>query len=315
MKKDLNIYNEVLLNRYSDFLKKRNIFEEKIDLHSYYQIFYKWLYLYGNDDLYKQKLINSLDNNIKYSIKIDVDTCKKIARDFYYDLSEKFGNKFDSIINNEKNVIMNIDKNMFGNVIENSFFSSVSDNLVDSKIYGILEIKNYNSIETLYSIIHEVMHAINTVDNMYTQSIFAVREVAAYFSESILSDYLVKNSDKYGFDKEELLHDVYYWKLMRYFNCFNIKKRTYSTQHFLGLLLTAPYDRLSYFKKKQQLNELIYYLNNDRLDIALKSIDFKVGQEKHKESGIYLKSLVNNFIMILNNLQKNDNLITQKKYN
>ncbi len=309
-----NISKKDLLKEYNKFYENRKQFEEKIDLHSYFTTFSLWLGYYVNDDRYRTNLINSFENNKNeiYRIPMPVDTCKQIAHDFYYDFGEKMGERFDSIINNKENKIVNIDKNIFGEKIESTSFSSTSDNLVDSSLYGLIEIKNYNTIETLYGIVHETMHAITTVDNKYTESTYTVREVPAYFVESLLSDYLLKNYKRYNFNDENITHDINTWKLMRYFDYFDIKNRTYNTEYFLGLLLNAKFDQLSYSKKKQQLKLFTYYLNIDRIDIALKCIGFKLGQEKNKERSPYLKALSTNFIDLVNSMQKKEDFTSNR---
>lgn len=311
-----NLSNEDLLNEYRKFNEKRKLFLEKIDLHSYYEIFSLWLDSYINDDRYKIDLAYNFMNNPDemYRTPMSVEMCKEIAHDFYHDLGEKMGENFDSIINNKENKIINIDKNVLGETIKSTSFSSVSDDLVDSHLYGLIEVKNYNTIETLYGLVHESMHAMTTVDNKYTESTFAVREVPTYFVESLLSDYLLKNYKKYNLDKENIVHDVSSWKLARYFDYFDREKGTYNTEYFLGLLLASKFDQLSNSKKKQQLKLFIYYLNIDRIDIALKCIDFKLGQENRKERSPYLKALTSNFMDLVKNMQKDDSFTPSKTF-
>ncbi len=303
-----NISSEELSKEYYKFYNNRKLFEQKIDLNSYFMTFLEWLTYYINDDIYgvdlKECLSNS--NNRFYKTNMTIDTCKEISRDFYYDLGKKMGESFDAIINNNGNNIVNIDKNIFGEKIETTCFSSISDNLVDSHLYGIMEIKNYDTIETLYGIVHESMHAITTVNNKYTESTFAVREVPTYFIESLLCDYLLENYEKYNLNKENIFHDVNLWKLRRYVDYFDIENNSYNSEYFLGLLLNAKFEQLSNSQKKQQLKLLVYYLNNDRLDIALKSIDFKLNEGEKKETSPYLKALSDNFMNIVKNMRQNE---------
>ena len=303
-----NISSEELIKEYYKFYDNRKLFEQKIDLNSYFMTFSEWLTYYINDDIYgvdlKECLSNS--NNRVYKTNMTIDTCKEIAHDFYYDLGKKMGESFDAIINNTENNIVNIDKNIFGEKIENTCFSSISDNLVDSHLYGIMEIKNYDTIETLYGIVHECMHAITTVNNKYTESTFAVREVPAYFVESLLCDYLLENYEKYNLNKENIFHDVNLWKLRRYVDYFDIENNSYNSEYFLGLLLNAKFEQLSNAQKKQQLKLLVDYLNNDRLDIALKSIDFRLNEGEKKETSPYLKALSNNFMNIVKNMKQDE---------
>ena len=311
-----NISNEELLNEYQKFNETRKVFLEKIDLHSYYDIFSLWLECYINDDRYRTDLAYSFMSNVNemYRMPMSVDICKKIAHDFYYDLGDKIGEYYDSIINNRENKIVNIDKNILGEEIKSTSFSSVSDDLVDSHLYGLIEVKNYNTIETLYGIVHESMHAMTTVNNKYTKSTFAVREVPAYFVESLLSDYLLKNYKKYDLNKENIMHDVNSWKLARYFDYIDVEKGTYNTEYFLGLLLASKFDQLSTTKKKQQLKLFIHYLNIDRIDIALKCIDFKLGQENNKERSPYLKALTSNFMDLVKNMKKENYFTSHKMF-
>ena len=305
-----NLSNEELLNEYKQFNETRKQFLEKIDLHSYYEIVSFWLEYNINNSKYMSDLAyNFMSNNMgeMYIIPMSVEMCKKIADDFYHDLGEKMGESFDSIISNKENRIINIDKNILGEKIKSTSFSSVSDNLVDSHIYGLIEVKNYDTIETLYGIVHESMHAMTTVNNKYTESTFAVREVPAYFVESLLSDYLLKNYRKYNLNKDEVVHDINFWKLARYFDYFNIEKGTYNTEYFLALLLTAKFDQLSNSRKKQQLKLFTYYLNINRIDIALKCIDFELGQELKKEKSPYIKALISNFESLEKSIKKENN--------
>jgi hypothetical protein len=106
------------------------------------------------------------------------------------------------------------------------------------------------------------------------------------------------NYKKYKLDKENIIHDINIWKLARYFDYFDSEKGTYNTEYFLGLLLNGKFDKLSTSKKKSQLKVLVYYLNNNRIDIALKSIDFKLGQENKKERSPYLKALTSNLFVL-----------------
>lgn len=310
-----NISRDELIKEYYKFYDNRKLFEQKIDLNSYFMTFYNWLTYYINDDIYGMDLKKCLSNNNNrmYKTNMSIDRCKEIAHDFYYDIGKKMGENFDAIINNRGNSIVNIDKNIFGEKIENTCFSSVSDNLVDSHLYGIMEIKNYDTIETLYGIVHESMHPITTVDYKFTQSTFAVREVPAYFIESLLSDYLLENYKIYNLNKENLIHDVNLWKLRRYIDSFDDKeKNSYSSEYFLGLLLNAKFEQLSNFEKKQQLKLLVYYLNNDRLDIALKSINFRLSEEEKKETSPYLKALSENFMNLVKNMKQDEYFTTDR---
>lgn len=312
-----NLSNEDLLNEYKKFNETRKLFLEKIDLHSYYEIFSLWLEYYVNDDRYRADLAYYfMNNNITdmYRIPISVETCKEIAHDFYRDLGKKMGDSFDSIINNKEDKIINIDKNILGEKIKSTSFSSVSDDLVDSHIYGLIEVKNYNTIETLYGIVHESMHAMTTVNNKYTESTFAVREVPTYFVESLLSDYLLKNYKKYDLNKDDVIHDVNSWKLTRYFDYIDREKGTYYSEYFLGLLLTSKFDQMPNSKKKQQLKLFNYYLNINRIDIALKCIDFKLGQETKKEKSPYLKALTSNFVELVKSMKKENNFTAHKMF-
>lgn len=306
-----NISTKELFEEYKRYYKTRQLFEQKINLHSYFKTFCLWLYYYVNDNKYGTALADISEEDKTYKNSMSVDICKVIARDFYYDLGQKLGEKFDSIINNKDKTIINIDKNIIGQKIQDTSFSSISDDLVDSNLYGIINIKNYNTIETLYGIVHEIMHAITTVNNKYTEATFIIREVPSFFVESLLNDYLFNNYKKYNLNKENIVHDINLWKLIRCFEYIDIEKSTYNSEYFLGIILTAKFEELSNYKKKQQLRELVYYLNNDRLDIALKSIDFKLGNESDIEKSPYLKSLVSIFMNLVNSIKKKDNLIVQ----
>ena len=298
------IYNDELMNEYTEFFMKRSVFEKKINLHSYFLMFSEWLYYYINADDYRIDLVNSLKNsNSKYRTKLDIDIIKLIAHDFFYDLGTRFGEDYDSIINNEKNIILSIDKDIFGKKIQKTGFSSISDNLVDGKLYGLLQIKNYDSIETLYSIVHECTHSFSTVDNKYNQSIYTILEVPSYFSESLLSDYLLKNYKRYNLNKKDVIHDVNLWKILRYFDYIQFEKDTYRSDYFLGLVLNSSFDNLSISKKKQEFKLLLYYLKLDRIDIALKCIDFNLGNEKEIEKSKYLKNMKKNLIQIIKELK------------
>ena len=308
------IYNNELIDEYKGFYDKRKLFEEKIKLHSYFQVFSKWLFYYINDDDYRADLVNSLrSDNRKFRTKMDIDTIKVISHDFFYNISDKIGKKYDSIISKDSNIILNIDKDIFGKKVSSTSFSSISDNLVDGNLYGLLQVKNNDTIETLYGFVHECMHAVTTVDNKYNQSTYTIIEVPCYFSETLLGDYLLEYYKKYNLNREDIEHDIFLWKLLRYFDYINLKKENYNTEYFLGQILNCSYEKLTPYEKKQQLRLLLYYLRIDRIDIALKSIDFKLGNSLNIENSGYLKNMTSNFIYIINQLKNNENNMSNEQ--
>ena len=108
------IYNDELIDEYKKFYDKRKVFEDKIKLHSHFEAFSKWLFHYIKDDGSKTDLVTSLESdNRKFRTKMDIDTIKKIAHDFFYDIGGNIGNNYDSIIGKESNIILNIDKDIF----------------------------------------------------------------------------------------------------------------------------------------------------------------------------------------------------------
>lgn len=308
------IYNNELISEYKSFYDKRKIFEDKIKLHSYFTVFSKWLSYYINDDIYRKDLFNSLQSeNREFRTKIDIDTIKEIAHDFFHSLGGNIGNSYDSITSKDSNIILNIDKDILGKKIEDTSFSSISDDLVDGDLYGLLQVKNNESIETLYGFVHECMHALTTVDHKFNQSTYTIIEVPSYFCETLLGDYLEQNYKKYNLNKEDVKHDTYLWKLLRYFDYINFKTESYNAEYFLAQILNCSYERLTPNEKNQQLKLLLYYLRIDRIDIALKSINFNLGSNTNIDNSKYLKNMTSNFIYIINKLTSNENNMSNEE--
>lgn len=308
------IYNDELIKEYKKYYEERKKFEEEIDLQSYFDVFSKWLYYYINDDSYRQGLYDSLkSNNREFRTKMDIDTIKRITHDFFYDISDNIGKSYDSITSKDSNTILSIGKDIFGKKIENTNFLSISDNLVDGNLYGLLQVENNDSIETLYGFVHECTHALTTVDNKYNQATYTLIEVPSYFSETLLGDFLLDNYKKYNLNKENVRHDIYIWKLLRYIDYIYVKEENYDSRYFLGQILNCSYERLTPTAKKQQLKLLLHYLRNNCLDIALKSIDCNLKKGLNVENSQYLRNMTSNFTYIINQLTMDENNLSNEE--
>ena len=297
-------------------LEKRNFLHKKVDIPELVIKFHKERRNYvKNNEIEYVKIRQVLFNEQAYKSKISLDTSKKIAHDFYYFINSSFGKKYELILNGENGLTVDIGIDKFGrNVSESNLYIPFD---LDESCYChyLLSVKNYNSIKTVYSLVHEVMHTMMLIDKKYKKSSFILLETPSYLVESLLGDFIINNYKKYNLNDLDIIYDVCIWNINRFYNYINNINNSVIPDYFIALLIRSKFDLFSLDIKKEKLVEFVSYLKTDKLENAIKIIELNLDCNEIENRNLYINYMIQNFISFSQTLLEINKKTKIKKIN
>ncbi len=224
---------------------------------------------YGN----RSQIIKDIELNKDklYKIKIELEKSKQIAYDFYKSIGlEKW---YNQILNGDAGIEVNIGTTKEG---KNIWSSGIQEE--DGEY--LLNVTNHNSIETIFVIAHEFMHAM-TMYEEFNETKYLLREVCPYIIELILCDYIVENKDRYDLN-DDILQDLTLIKLTRFLNYYDKTNRCLRNDYIIALLITTQLDNKTKEEKVDTLLKLLASLEKCNIVETLESLQLELDRKKRK---------------------------------
>lgn len=250
-----------------------------------------------NSDNIKE-IINYICKKPIYNITPSIEQSKKIVEDFYKSIG--LGEEFKDILNGKDGLEVNIGSDKEGHEIWYSYVQVPYDN--DEYF---INIRNHHSIENIFTIAHEFMHVMTLTEKKYNQATFTLREVPSFLIETLLYDYLIENKEKYNFSKEDLIHDIYINRFIRFSSYIDDNNRCFRLDYFIALLISNEFNKYTKQEKTIKLLKFLKNLKQDNIIDAINSLDIKLKGEKTNKIN-YINNLLNDYIHLykeINNLE------------
>lgn len=250
------------------------------------KLFHSMIKLWENYDNRRQIIEYIRKNKDElYRLKIGLEQSKQISHDFYKNIGlEKC---YNEILEESTGIEVNIGTTKEG---KNIWSSGIQEE--DGEY--ILNVRNHNSIETIFVISHEFMHAM-TMYEEYNETKYLLREVSPYIIELILCDFLIENKDKYKFKEDELLHDLNLIKLTRFLNYYDKTNRCLRNDYIIALIICTQLESISKTNKLNTLLKLLDSLEKNSIIETLESLQLELDRKKENKRKKYIEEMFINF--------------------
>ena len=134
-----------------------------------------------NEELYKV-----YDENTKYNKYYSLYNSISISENYFNSINKKYNYMFNELLNNGRIQMVKRTSNKNG--------SYVIGKLINGQYYNNVMIEYNNTIEDMFSIVHEFFHTTNCINNNFKLDRLLLTESVSIFYEFLLSDYLKDNN-------------------------------------------------------------------------------------------------------------------------
>lgn len=253
----------------------------------------------------RNQVVENINNKKEsiYRIKLTVEQCIKISNDFYKSIG--LDNIYKQILEGKTGIEVNIGKTKTGN---NIWSSGIQE--IEQSEY-LLNVTDHKSIETLFVIVHEFMHAM-TLYEEFNETKYLLREVAPHIAELVLYDFLLENKEKYNLNEQDLIHDIALANFMRYLNYYDKTNRCLRQDYIIALLINTQLEEYSKEYKEKTLLQLIELLEANDIIKTLETLGLKVNRKKENKRKKYIDDMFNNFTNLFEQINKKEKSKTNK---
>lgn len=271
-----------------------SFFNDYMNLTELTKQFYKMMKLLSNIDK-----IYSINNEVEqlYKIKISIEQSKKIVADFFESIGLK--KQFNDILNGKDGLEVNIGIDKKGVDISYSYLQVPYE--TDE---FFLNIRNHNSIESIFRIAHEFMHAITIEQRKFNQTTYTLSEVPSVLIEILLYDYMIENYQKYNLDKESLIDDIHINRFQRFLSYIDNNNRCFRYDYFIAILISNEFQKYNTKEKIKKLNELLKCLKQDNIMEVFDILDLELDKNKENKSAMYIDNMLEEFTRVFNQIIK-----------
>lgn len=159
------------------------------------------------------------------------------------------------------------------------------------------------------------MHVMTLVDKKNNKTSEILHEVAPNLAESVLSDFLLENYEKYDLNKEELIHYINAWNVLKGINVIydvksQVRKSPYSPifagmrkeeaerclpKYLFAEIINNNFEKYSYKDKITKLQEFLEYVKQDKFEEALKCVDTNLDKNSKDKRLGNMNGIIENF--------------------
>ena len=218
-------------------------------------------------------------------VNISLEQAKQIAYDFYRNIGLE--SEYKKVVEGYYNVEVNIGTMKDGKKI---YISGMQEE--DGEY--LLNVTDHNSIETVFIIVHEFMHAMTMYDD-FSETKYLLREVCPYVIELILYEYIIENREKYGLE-EEIIQDLNIIKFMRFLNYFDKPNRCLRTDYIIALIITTQLENKTVIEKKEVLLTILELLETNDVVQVLESLGLRLNRKQPNDRKKYIEDIFNAFV-------------------